>query len=482
MSPALASVAHLAPEQVIGMPFAELFEPEARDAARRLCESVRGGCGSGTEELRLRAAGGGSAWVLASLALELGEEGGAGLRGTITDTTELRQLQSRLSQADKMRALGELAGGIAHDFNNLLAAITANAELLEMRADSSAPHLLPGVRAIMDTSRVAARMVERLLGFARKGSSASIPFDLHAAIRHAIEIFHAGCTSGIRIEARLLAQSTVLRGDPAQVTNALLNLAFNARDAMPGGGTLTFETKDVDTSALERCRVPAEPGSADRMVGVWVSDTGSGISADIRERVFEPFFTTKPRGSGTGLGLATVYGCVKRHGWTVELSSEVGEGTTVTLCFPAESPAAIGGAAESPAAGLGAAPPAAARRRIIVVDDEEGVRGVMRIALEDAGYEVVDIASAASALAFLETQRRDGDAIIADIYMPGMGGKHLVQEMRRRGWRQAVILVTGMALDNGVPESEAVGANGFLAKPFSVRALLGEVARVLGSA
>src|SRR5512138_640010 len=251
---------------------------------------------------------------------------------TFLDVTERRRMEERLRQAEKLQGIGRLAGGVAHDFNNQLTGILANADFL-VGALGGAAELRTAAEEIRAGAQRSARLTRQLLAFARKGNVVAIPVDVHEAIADVITLLRRSIDKRIAISTDLRAVPSVVIGDPTQLHNALLNLALNARDAMPEGGTLRFATRRVDPPPERRAglHAPLPPGP---LVELSVSDDGAGMDAETLAHVFEPFFTTKPAGEGTGLGLASVYGTIESHGGAITVASAPGRGTTFTMWLP----------------------------------------------------------------------------------------------------------------------------------------------------
>lgn len=370
------------------------------------------------------------------------------------DLSRRRAAEAALARSERMDALGRMTGGVAHDFNNLLTIVIGNLELLE-------PALREGDRAMLrdalEAAEIGAGLTERLLAFARRGALSPERLKPAAAVEEAVALLRRtiGPRVALAAEARTEAEVEV---DRARLGSALVNLALNARDAMPGGGRLLFETREV---AIDDDYVAQETDVAPgRYVRVSVSDTGAGMDAGTRARAFEPFFTTKPPGRGTGFGLAMVYGFVRQSGGHVTLYSEPGQGTTVSLYFPVagEAPATEG--LEAP----GGALPLGRGERVLVVEDDAAVRRLARLRLEALGYRVEEAGSGDEALRRLD----DGpmpDAVFTDLVMPGaVSGLELARRLGRDHPEVAVLLTSGYA---GMVVGHEEGAMpALLRKPF----------------
>jgi signal transduction histidine kinase len=328
--------------------------------------------------------------------------------------TEQRAMEEQLRHAEKMQAIGQLAGGVAHDFNNQLTGILACGELLEAGLEGD-PEKQELAEMIVTAAEHSARLTRQLLSFARKGKGRMVPVDLHGIVQDVLALLRRSFDKRIALRTDLAARPSTTLGDPGQLHNALLNMALNARDAMPQGGELTFATRVevLDVARIEAGRLEVAPG---RYLAVDVRDTGVGMDAATLAHVFEPFFTTKDVGRGSGLGLAAVYGTTKAHRGAVEVASEVGRGTTFTLHLPLVE-------AEADRQGEEDAPAVEARRRILVVDDERMVRDVLRRLLERAGHQVVVADGGAEGVEIYRRQWHHIDLVILDVMMSDMDGR-----------------------------------------------------------
>ncbi|MBI2162455.1 MAG: GAF domain-containing protein, partial [Candidatus Rokubacteria bacterium] len=344
--------------------------------------------------------------------------------------TELSRAQDDLLQAQKMDAIGRLAGGVAHDFNNLLTIVHGRSEILLRRlaADPKSRHDLG---AIQQTTRRAAALTRQLLAFSRKQVLQPRVLSLNNAVADAAAMFRRLIGEDIDLVVVPGAGLDRVKADPTQLEQILINLAVNARDAMPRGGRLVIETANVELGDAFVSRHPGARTGPHVMLSV--SDNGVGMSREVQARAFEPFFTTKDKGKGTGLGLATVYGIVKQHEGYIELKSTPGEGATVSIYLPRveEPPAAIE-PERAPAA------PPGGSETILLVEDEDEVRELAREVLETNGYTVIDAASGAEALRVCRQHPDRVHLLLTDVVMPGMSGRELVREIaragRRRGW------------------------------------------------
>jgi two-component system NtrC family sensor kinase len=362
-----------------------------------------------------------------------------------------------LIQSQKLEAVGQLTGGIAHDFNNLLTVVTGNLELIVPKV-SCDPVQLRRLEAVQAAAQRGARLTRQLLAFARRQFLEPEKIDLAAGMKDIAELLNRSLRGDIRAELRLAPGIWRIEVDRAQLEMAILNIAVNARDAMPGGGLLTLDAQNVSLGA-------ANDGAEIRgdFVALSIADTGVGIAPEALKRVFEPFFTTKGVGRGTGLGLSQVYGFVKQSGGDIRIESEVGRGTRVTLYLPRARCAAV--PAARPAADPGRD---SLKARILAVEDDPMVAEVVRSLLEEAGHEVHTARSAQEALDYVLAGGAV-DLLFSDIVMPGgMSGVELAREVRKRKPNLPIILTTGYsemaadAVDGGFP---------LLRKPYASGAL-----------
>ncbi|WP_242395558.1 ATP-binding protein [Anaeromyxobacter oryzisoli] len=383
-----------------------------------------------------------------------------------------RRLEEDLRQAQKMEAVGQLAGGIAHDFNNLLTAILGAGQFArEAIGDHPAREDLDD---IVSAARRGAELTRRLLSFSRRQVAQTRLVDVGAAIVTVEGLLRRLLREDVALAVHLPPERCLVRTDPALLEQALLNLAVNAQDAMPGGGALELEVRAVPADAPERRRDPGLP--AGPLVAVSVRDTGAGMDEATRARAFEPFFTTKPAGKGTGLGLSTVYAVVQQAGGVARVESLPGQGTTFRLWFPRAEEA-------SPSAPPPAPPPTTGRERVLLVEDDPAIRGLARRALSGAGYRVVEADRPSAALAAVATLDGAGgrpvDLLVTDVILPGSSGPELAASLAARFPGLRVLFVSGYT--GGHLDARGVDAagRGFLAKPFGVDVLVARVREVL---
>ena len=341
----------------------------------------------------------------------------------ITDLSERREVNERLLRAQKMEAIGQLTGGLAHDFNNLLTVIIGNLQLLDGKFGTDEKSARRAAEAV-DAARKGSELTKQLLAVARKQELAPRDVEVNELTRNMEPLLSRTIGENIALKVHTVPGAAQALIDPSQLENAILNLAINARDAMEKGGTLTIETQTTSLDAFYAQKHPdVTPGP---YVMIAVSDTGSGMSAELLEKVFQPFFTTKPLGQGTGLGLSMVYGFIKQSGGHISVYSEVGHGTSVKMYLPQKG---LNATAATPSQSEMAAPFAvvARKKKILVVEDQEAVRAVACGFLEDFGYDIVQAGDGFQALSVLQ-EEPDIDLMFSDVVMPGgMNGFDLAQ-------------------------------------------------------
>jgi two-component system cell cycle sensor histidine kinase/response regulator CckA len=399
---------------------------------------------------------------------------GAKPRGRVwsfRDVTRSRLLEGQLRHAQKMEAVGSLAGGVAHDFNNLLTAIMGHSSLMlaEMEEDHALREEVAGIHRATER---AAMLTRQLLTFSRQQLLEPRVLDLNGIVRPMHKMLERTLGERIRMINQLASEPLLVRADGGQIEQVLLNLSINARDAMPGGGSLTIQTARVRLET-ESARVNLPPGEYVRLT---VIDTGLGMYEMTRSRIFEPFFTTKDRGRGTGLGLATVYGIMRQAGGSIEVDSEPGRGSLFDLYFPLAEGAAQ--AEEEPAAMV------AARRgsgTVLLVEDEDSVRMLLADAVREAGFEVVSVGHGRDALRLAAGHPGHIDILVTDIVMPGLSGPELARELAGHRPDLRVLFISGYTADELAPSLSGAGGQGFLQKPFSPPTLVRKIQDVLES-
>jgi PAS domain S-box-containing protein len=392
-------------------------------------------------------------------------------------TRQIAAQAEALRQSQKMEAVGQLTGGVAHDFNNLLQVIMANLELIRRLLGPDEARALRAVAAAMNGTKGAAALTQRLLAFARRQPLDPKPINLNVLVNGMSELLHRTLGETIDIETVLAAGLWQVEVDANQLENTIINLAVNARDAMPGGGRLTIETAN---SHIDTVYASTNPEAvAGQYVMLSVSDTGQGMDAETIGRAFEPFFTTKPVGQGTGLGLSQVYGFVKQSGGHVKIYSEVGLGTTIRIYLPRF----FGGRVDREDAGAPmSAPDKAQQERILVVEDHEDVRAQSVTSLRELGYVVFEAVDARAALRVLEQERGAIRLLFTDVVLPsGISGAELAAQATARWPSLRVLFTTGYARNAIVHHGRLDAGVHLLTKPFSFDELASKVRDVLAA-
>jgi PAS domain S-box-containing protein len=401
----------------------------------------------------------------------IGEDGRfAGLLCLTQDITERKSLEEQYRQAQKMEAIGQLAGGVAHDFNNLITIISGYAELIHGRLPAAGP-LRDLVEEIIRASERGASLTRQLLAFSRKAVLAPQLLDLNAVVVDLEKLLRRALGEDISLTVALQPELGHIQADPGQIEQVLLNLAVNARDAMPAGGKLTIETRNVELDgAYVRTHPEARPGSN---VLLAVSDTGHGMTADIKARIFEPFFTTKEAGKGTGLGLSTVYGIVKQAGGVIDVASEVGVGSTFLVYLPRFEET------ETPQSPQGAVPSPRGTETVLLVEDEDALRALARLVLAKSGYAVLEANNGREALRVANGHPGPIALLVSDVVMPELGGRQLAERLGRQRPQMKVLFLSGYTDDAVVRHGLMQKKVNFLQKPFSATALAQKVREVL---
>jgi two-component system cell cycle sensor histidine kinase/response regulator CckA len=403
---------------------------------------------------------------ISAKAITIGDE--TFIQSFYRDITERKKFQEHLFQSQKMDSIGVLAGNIAHDFNNILTAILGHAEVIRKNSvlDVKSTNSLD---VIEDASRRAARMISKLLGFARKSKYEIVPLQLNDVVYDTIKLLERLIDKNIAMSVELDNHLPLIQGDVNHLEQIIMNLIVNARDAMTKGGKIVIKT------AVKEIRpgMPDIPGYVlpGDYVLLTVADTGTGIAGDIMKRIFEPFFTTKERGKGTGLGLSMVYGAVKEHKGYITVQSEVGKGTIFTTFLPVERMVARVPENELPSSFSG-------DETLLVVDDEEAILKSMLEALTSHGYKVFALGNSTGALNLFKKIPQEIALVISDIAMPIMDGKELIRQIKTIKPEIKILAISGhakyIADKDGIREID-----GFLKKPFESNYLLSVVRRIL---
>jgi signal transduction histidine kinase len=393
---------------------------------------------------------------------------------TMRDVTREVQLEGQFQQAQKMEALGRLAGGIAHDFNNLLTVIHLSTRLVERQLRSEDP-LWEHVQQIRKTGERAAKLTKQLLSFSRREVVDPRVLSVNQVVCDLSRMLQRIIGEDIELMTRLEDDLWRVKSDPAQIEQVIMNLVVNARDAMPGGGTLTIETRNV-TLDEAYCAYHVEAQQGDHVV-LTIGDTGEGMDAEVKAHLFEPFFTTKERGQGTGLGLSTVFGIVRQNNGHIRVESRLNRGTRFLIYLPRCEQDRYGGSEdmlEAEEAG-----PIGERKTVLVVEDEANVRRLAVRVLASYGYQVLEAGDGSSALQVSGAHEGGIDLLITDVVMPHMNGKELADRLQ---YDRPLLPVLYMS---GYPDRDIFGEGGlpsdstFLPKPFSIEDLVQKVQSVL---
>jgi PAS domain S-box-containing protein len=455
-------------EQIVGSNIRRFFVGDEADKFATLLAAT--GPEPSRAELRAGVAGTDAVAVYISICDIVSEPGAARIiGGVVTDLTEQNVADARFSQARKMEAVGQLTGGLAHEFNNLFQTLCGNLSLIQLRPENAA-----GVRKWAESSLKSVdrgrRLTSQLLAFSATQQIDVQPVDVESLVRGMAESLENTLGRQIRVSYELDAAGVRVLADRTQLELAILNLSMNARDAMPGGGSVRIAT------ALRS--IGSDPElPAGRYLELSITDTGHGMEDSVRERAFDPFFTTKETGQGSGLGLAQVYGIARQAGGAARIASAPGTGTTVALWLRQALPPPVAAAHAIAAA---AAPEATARAAsILVIDDDEDVRSVLVESLSLAGYEVRSAADGLAGLALMAS--RPPDLLLIDYLMPGLNGAQVVQQARGQGLHMPVIFATGYANTRALDTATGLKAT-VLAKPFSVLELEQAIEAALAAA
>jgi len=453
----------------------DLIHPEDVENTNSKLEACLNGERDSFEmEFRIKTKQGAWKWILSRGRIVKYDEQGKPDRivGTYTDISQQKEIEERLLHSEKMEAIGQLAGGIAHDFNNQLSSIVGYIELLHEGVHDR-PELEKYTDNIMRATKRASDLTTQLLAFARKGKYQSVPVDVHSTIREVISLLQHSIDKMIVLKTHFHASPPYILGDPTQLQNALLNLALNARDAMPKGGELSFATSIVilDKQFCKQSSFELRPGD---YLKIEVTDSGWGMDQKTQKHIFEPFFTTKPDGKGTGMGMAAVYGTVKNHKGAIEVHSKTGKGTTIQLYFPhiTSKPDRKQQADERIKLAKGST-------HVLLIDDEEMIRDVGSVMLNSLGYKASLCSNGAEAIEFFKNAWQDIDLVILDMVMPRMSGMETFLELKKINPHVKAILSSGYGADSEVQKILNAGVIGFIQKPFRRKDLSEKIAEVL---
>jgi two-component system cell cycle sensor histidine kinase/response regulator CckA len=464
VSPSVTAALGCPPDEAVGASASDFVHPDDLPSVAQVLATI-GRDPGGAHAIQMRCRHQNGSWRLfEAIGVNLlADPAISGIVATLRDITDRNRLEEQLRQAQKMEAIGLLAGGVAHDFNNLLTVINGYGELL-------VPSLTPNsfqieaVRQILTAGQTAASLTRKLLAFSRRQVVTPEEVDLNGLVERLGAMLPRLIGEDIAVVTVLAPGLGLVSADPGQMEQVLLNLATNARDAMPRGGTLRIETVDV---RVDDGAIPPIPDlAAGRYVMIGVSDNGVGMGQDIQARIFDPFFTTKEPGKGTGLGLAAVYGIVKQSGGSISVESEVGRGTSIRIFLPR-----ISRPSEAPVSPV--TPPVRPHgsETILVAEDSRPLRELARLTLERSGYTVLEAENGEAAIRIVESDDRPIHLLLTDVVMPGIGGRQAAEQILANRPTIKIVYMSGytddIVLRHGVVES----GGAFLQKPFTTMAL-----------
>jgi PAS domain S-box-containing protein len=389
---------------------------------------------------------------------------------TNTDVSELRQSEAHLLRAQRMESIGTLAGGIAHDLNNILSPIVMAAEMLQMRdGDADSQRWLGMIR---ENAERGADLVKQVLTFARGMAGERVAIQVKHIVKDLIAVMKETLPKSIRVQQHLPPDLWTISGDPTQIHQVLINVCINARDAMPGGGTLTISASNIEIDdSYAKMNLECVPGP---YVLITIDDTGTGIEAKVLKRIFDPFFTTKEIGKGTGLGLSTSLSIVKGHGGFLNVYSEAGRGSRFSIYLPAaDSEAAAGIVPEKPDL------PRGDGETILVVDDEDSIREITKATLEKFGYRVLTATDGADGVGVFARHENEISVMLTDLSMPILDGPGLIRAVKRKAPALKIVVMSGLMDHEQTADLGNLGVSATLAKPFTAENLLTLLASVL---
>src|SRR6267143_6251370 len=462
-------------DEVIGKPIGLLIPQDRREEESQIIERVKQGEHvSHFETVRRRKDGKDIDIALTISPIEDGEGRAMGFSEIARDITEHKSLEAQLRQSQKMEGVGQLAGGIAHDFNNLLTVINSYSAMVLGELDFSNPFVRNGIEQIKEAGHRAASLTRQLLMFSRQQVLNPKVLDMNEVVSNIAQLLRRLIGEDVTQFLCLHPALGRVKIDLGQMEQVIMNLAVNARDAMPGGGQLTIETENVELdNAYARKHARVQPGP---YVMLAVSDTGCGMDADTQARIFEPFFTTKGPGKGTGLGLATVYGIVKQSGGNIWVYSELGKGTTLKIYLPR-----VEQTSELPESGAAPVELPRGSETVLLVDDDEMVRALAHAILERYGYRVLAARNIQDALRFAEEGPHAIHLLLTDTIMPVMNGPELAKRFRAIRPETKILFMSGYT-DNVISYTAALEpGTAFLQKPFTPQTLTHKVHEVLNA-
>jgi two-component system, cell cycle sensor histidine kinase and response regulator CckA len=462
-NPATMFITGYSEEELATLPLAGIIHPDDREAVlEKHNRRLQGEEVPNTYSFRILTKREEELWVQLNTVL-INWEGRPGVLCSLRDITPQKRLEAQYLHAQKMEAVGTLAGGVAHDFNNLLQAVLGYTEVLLLEKETDDPNCRP-LTAIQQAAQRGADLTRQLLTFSRKVRSKQKALNLNQEIRQVEELLQRTIPKMIQVELRLSEDLWAISADPVQIGQILMNLAVNARDAMPAGGRLVIGTQN-ETLSQESCdgHIGWKPGNH---VLLTVSDTGQGMEKEVLEHLFEPFFTTKGVGKGTGLGLAVVYGIVKGHGGYIDCESELAKGTLIKIYLPAVEQVTEAAEPERKK------PLKGGTETILLVDDEEAIRDLAKAILSAFGYNVLTASDGETALEIYRVEKEEIDLVILDLIMPGMGGLRCFEDLLNTNPALKVVIATGYSPEDSAKAMVEAQARGFIRKPYNMDQLL----------
>ncbi len=452
----------------------DMLVPEDRQQAAENIAKIMGGEEIGLNEYTALRKDGSNFPIMVHSTIMVRDGETLGIRGCLIDITdrkkteeERRRLETQFHQAQKLETIGTLAGGMAHDFNNLMATILGNTSLLLYDIDNTHPHYEP-LKNIERQIKRGAELTTQLLGYARKGKYSVKPVNLNQIVEESATAF-GRTRKEITIQCELADDLLAVEADQGQIQQVLLNLFVNAADAMPQGGNLVLKTSNATHNDIESKQYHPAAGDYLRLT---VSDTGMGMDEKVRQRIFDPFFSTKASGKGTGLGLASVYGIIKNHGGYIDVQSQKGQGSQFSIFLPATDKKVLEIAEPAPEIMQGSG-------TILIVDDEEMVLDVGARVLKKLGYTVQESNNGRNAVALYKKLQDKINLVVLDIVMPDMGGGEVYDRLKEINPKVKVLLSSGYSIDDQAREIMERGCDGFIQKPFSMKAMSDKLSEIL---
>jgi len=473
VNPALCQMLGFSDAELLGIPLSRELYAQAPNRAE-LMELLKRDRKLHGQETFLQRKDGSQVRVRVTAFLTADDDGEFDLvEAYIEDLTEQSALEQQIRAVQKLEAVGRLAGGVAHDFNNILVVIKLSTEMMLEQITPDSPLSKPLLQVSQAADR-AASLTRQMLAFSRRQVMQARVVNINSVVTETLHMLRRIIGEDIQVGTRLADDLSNCKLDPDQLVQVVLNLAVNSRDAMPNGGTLHIETANVELDeAYCATHSPVQPGT---YVMLAVTDTGTGIAKSDLPRIFDPFFTTKEMGKGTGLGLSIVYGIVKQCGGYIWVYSEFGCGTTFKLYFPVSAGAASQAIQQFDTARCNQG------RTILVVEDDAAIRSNVRDCLQQLGYQTWGAASGDEALQFCQANHAKIDLILADLVMPGMGGRELERELERRFPQIHLLFTSGYTEDTALRRDLMESGRVFLEKPYSVAALSAAIEEALARA